>query len=344
MSLVQSSPAHSYSDVVLNKKPKVLISILNWNGGQKTLKCLASIKSENATIPADITTLVIDNGSREEDYSLLETAARSGNFVLKRLPRNLGFTGGHNISIKMAVQEDYDFIWLLNNDATVTPGTLTTLLATMERHENCGAVSPVLRDSEDGTIARCVNTHDWFKRSSTRIKSIEEASRIQDKSPESVWVDGTAILFRVQALNDTGPLDDRLFAYYDDDDIGIRLANKGWFSRCALDATVYHDNRKSVASYPLYLTYLLQRNELLFWYKNTPSAYRRLLWLKVVDRGLFDVSRLYKRVSKAHGDAALLGLRDFIWGRFGAPAYDAKVPLYLRAACKVASFLYDKKL
>lgn len=344
MSFVQSPAAASHADAVLAKQPKVLISILNWNGGQKTLKCLESIKSENATIPAEITTLVIDNGSRDEDFALLEAAARSGDFVLKRLPKNLGFTGGHNISIKLAEQEGYDFIWLLNNDATVTPGTLATLLANMERHPNCGAVSPILRDSEDGEIARCVNTHDWVKRTSTRIKSVEEAARIQDQHPESVWVDGTAILFRVQALSDAGPLDDRLFAYYDDDDIGTRLANKGWYSRCALDATVFHDNRKSVLSYPLYLSYLLQRNEPLFWYKNTPPAYRKLLWLKVVDRGLFDVSRLYKHASKAHGDAALLGLHDFICKRFGPVAYERKVPLYLRIACKIAYFLYEKKL
>ena len=344
MNLVQSPVTHPDSDVVIAKQPRVLISILNWNGGQKTLKCLDSIKNEDAATPAEITTLVIDNGSRDEDFLLLEAAARSGDFVLKRLPSNLGFTGGHNISIKMAVQEGYDFIWLLNNDATVTPGTLAVLLATMERHARCGAVSPILRDSEDGTIARCVNTHDWLRRASSRIKSVDEAARIQDAHPESVWVDGTAILFRVQALNDAGPLDDRLFAYYDDDDIGVRLANKGWFSRCAFDATVYHDNRKSPASYPLYLTYLLQRNELLFWHKNTPPAYRKLLWLKVVDRGLFDVSRLYKHASKAHGDAALLGLRDFIHKRFGPPAYAGKAPLYLRVACKFAYFLYEKKL
>jgi GT2 family glycosyltransferase len=344
MSLAKSPAAQSWSGAVPTSQPRVLISILNWNGAQKTLKCLESMKHENTVTPAEVTTLVIDNGSRPEDFALLEAASGSGDFVLRRLPHNLGFTGGHNISIELANKEGYDFIWLLNNDATVSPGTLAALLAAMEKHTNCGAVSPVLRDADDGTIARCVNTHDWHNRTSKRIVSIEEAERLQAEHPESVWVDGTAILFRVGALKEAGPLDDRLFAYYDDNDIGIRLANKGWFSRCAFDATVYHENKKSVYSFPLYLTYLLQRNDLLFWHKNMPSPYRKLLWLKMVDRALFDISRQYKHASKAHGDAALLGLYDFLRSSYGPPAYERKVPLFLRAACKLSSTLYARKL
>lgn len=326
-------------------KPKVLISILNWNGAAKTLTCVESLKGEAALVDADVVVLVIDNGSKPDDVARLAPAAAGGHFILKRLPQNIGFTGGHNVSIGIAIDEGYDYIWLMNNDATVVPGALRQLLAVMQSDGRCGAVSPVLRDADDGeTIARCVSTHDWSSRTYHRITSIPEARRIQAEQPASVWLDGTAILFRTDALRQTGPLDDRLFAYYDDNDIGARMSAKGWYNRCAFEASVIHENRKSVAEYPLYLSYLLQRNEMLFWHTNTPPAYRRLLWLKLVDKALFEANRLYLKGYPAHGDAALIGLHDFLRGKFGAPSFDRKVPLFLKAACRLSARLNAKKL
>jgi GT2 family glycosyltransferase len=327
------------------RKPKILISILNWNGARKTLKCVESLKDEAALPDADVTMLVIDNGSRQEDVAQLVPAAEGGGFLLKRLPENLGFTGGHNVSIEIAIEEGYDYIWLMNNDATVVPGALRELVSIMENDNRCGVVSPVLRDADDHeTIARCVNIHDWSNRTYQRIVSIPEARKVQAENPASVWLDGTATLIRIEALKETGPLDDRLFAYYDDNDIGARMTARGWYNRCAFDASVIHENRKSIAEYPLYLSYLLQRNEMLFWYTNTPPAYRRLLWLKLVDKALFEANRLYLKGFPAHGDAALIGLYDFLRGKFGPPAYDRNVPFFLKVACKLSARFNAKKL
>lgn len=139
-------------------------------------------------------------------------------------------------------------------------------------------MSPILRNSDDcASIVRRVNTHNWVDSASNRIVEIEEAQGVRERAPHSVWLDGTAILFRVKALAQTGLLDDRLFAYYDDDDIGTRLARQGWYSRCVFTATVYHEVRYTYEEYPLYLIYLLQRNHMLFYYKNTPAPYRSKL-------------------------------------------------------------------
>lgn len=323
--------------------PRVLVSILNWNGASKTLTCLDSMRDELAGTPAEVTVLVIDNGSGADDAAALAAGVASRDVVLKCLPKNLGFTGGHNIAIELAVREGYDFIWLMNNDATVVPGTLRELVAEIQAHPRCGAVSPLLRDIHDGHIARCVNSHDWHKRVSTRILDIDEARRFQDAYPEAAWVDGTAVLFRVQALKETGSLDDRLFAYYDDNDIGMRLAARGWFSRCAFNATVLHENRKDIYEFPLYLSYLLQRNEMLFFHNHTPPAYRRLLWLKLIDKAMFDASRFRDYGYDEHSDAALLGMWDYLRGSFGPPAHQRKVPLLLRAACALAQRAYALK-
>lgn len=325
------------------RMPRVLVSILNWNGSAKTLACLDSMRDEKASTPAEVTVLVIDNGSRSEEAAVLRAAVASRDVVLQCLPHNLGFTGGHNVAIARAISEGYDYIWLMNNDAKVTPGTLRELVAELQGQPRCGAVSPILIDIDDGSIARCVNSHDWNKRVSTRILDVEEARRFQDARPADVWVDGTAVLFRVQALQEVGPLDDRLFAYYDDNDIGMRLAKAGWWSRCVFTATVLHENRKELHDYPLYLSYLLQRNEMLFYHTHTPPAYRRLLGAKMLDKAIFDASRFREYGYLTHSDAALLGMWDYLRGRFGPPAHERKVPLPLRVVCAIAKSAYILK-
>lgn len=326
-------------------RARVLVSILNWNRAQKTLYCLESMRGQCALAEADVTTLVIDNGSRPDDVAQLEAGMAGGDVLLQRLPVNLGFTGGHNVAISMAIKDGYDFIWLLNNDAAVMPGTLQELVSVIQATPRCGAVSPVLRDIADGnTVVRCLNTHDWARLKDRRIVSIEEGQRFQAEHPAQTWVDGTAVLFRVAALQDTGPLDDDLFAYYDDNDIGVRMADKGWFSQCAFNATVLHDVKNLYEEFPLYMVYLLQRNEMLFWHKNTPAGYRRFLTMRLLDRALYDANRLYRNGWKQQGDATLVAVADYFGRRFGGPKYARKVPWPMRIACLLSAMVYHRRL
>lgn len=327
------------------RKNKVLISILNWNKANVTLRCVDSLVSDIVLSGADVTVLIIDNGSRPEDKKALKAAEKKGGFVLQILPENVGFTGGHNVAILRAKQEGFDFIWLLNNDATVVSGALPRLLATMQDSPRCGAASPVVRATDDEQfVASCLNTHDWDKRVCNRTSSLQEARQIQNDQPEAVWLLGTAVFFRIEALRQVGMLDDRLFAYYDDNDIGARLSATGWVSKCVFDASIAHDTRRNNVQHPLYYFYLMQRNEMLFWLENTPAAYRRMLWLKLVDTALFDVNRLYRAGLKLQGDAALLGVYDFICRRFGKPVLDRKPPLGLRLLCKLSAKLNEKQV
>lgn len=321
-----------------SNKVKVLISILNWNKARVTLSCIESLQSEIGTNQLEVKVFVIDNGSREEDFNILDNGLRAYNVTLKKLPKNIGFTGGHNISINIASDECYDFIWLLNNDATVIPGCLKELVSTMQQDPSCGVASPIIRNvGDENIIATCLRTHDWKLRSYKQISTIEDGKKFQAEHPDKVWLVGTAAFFRVAALKKVGLLDDRLFAYYDDNDIGVRLGVAGWHSRCVLSASVAHESKKSAEQYPPYFYYLMHRNEMLFWHKHTPKMHRRLLWLKLLDTSLFNINKLYRKGLRIQGDAALLGVSDFLRGRFGAPALDRKAPFLLRTLCKISA-------
>ncbi len=103
--------------------PKVRIVTLNYDGGEMTLDCLESLLALNYP-PERLDIVMVDNAS-------IDGIADQ---VRNTLPRvrvieafaNLGFSGGCNLGIRAV--GDWDYVALVNNDATVTPDWVTALL------------------------------------------------------------------------------------------------------------------------------------------------------------------------------------------------------------------------
>lgn len=301
-------------------KRSVLISILNWNASNATLRCIDSLASQY-TGELTVQVSVIDNGSRAEEWRVLQEGARTRAISLIRLETNLGFAGGHNLSMQAAIDANLDFVWLVNNDATVYPDALEKMIHLMNLDLECGAVAPVSIAEHDSRHIDFVGArHDWENMTSVRLASQSETTLFENTRPNDMWVSGTAVLFRVDALKQIGILDEKLFAYFEDNDISARLATGGWKNRMAYDAKIVHachDGKDT--NRPPYFFYLMQRNCFRFWRKNTPIKYRHFLSLRLLDRSLYEVNKLYYQGFKELGDAALLGTSDGFWGQTGAP-------------------------
>src|SRR5262245_801303 len=100
-------------------EPRVLVIVLNWNGTDDTLACLASLTTLD--YPA-FDTLVIDYGSRVSAGPAVRE--RFPNTRCIELPMNLGYAGGNNVGLRTAMAEGYAFACVLNNDTLVDPGFL----------------------------------------------------------------------------------------------------------------------------------------------------------------------------------------------------------------------------
>jgi GT2 family glycosyltransferase len=326
------------------KKSSVLISILNWNNAEKTLECIESLTDDYDICPFDVRILVIDNGSGANDYKMLSDARLHNSVEILRLEKNLGFTGGHNIAIEMAIKQNVDFIWLLNNDAKIVSGALAKLVSAIAVDAGCAAVSPVLRPLPgESPIAAWGAIHDWAGRSVEWARTEEESRIWHTERPGEICVAGTALLLRVTAIAATGGLDDRLFAYFDDSDLGVRLARAGWRSKVVFDAEVVHPWRQ-LPEQPAYFFYLMFRNELIFWTTNTPASFRRLLYLKLLNQALFNAIRLRRKHMVPQSNAALLGIWDYLRGRNGAPDVHRRVPLIMKIFSLVGTWLNSSAL
>ena len=101
--------------------PKITIIILNWNGKNNTLECLKSISKITYQ---NFKTLIVDNGST--DNSIFQIKNTCPNIKIIENKENLGFAKGNNIGIKHAIENNSQYILLLNNDTIVDKDQFTS--------------------------------------------------------------------------------------------------------------------------------------------------------------------------------------------------------------------------
>ena len=105
-------------------KNKVLISVLNYNNFESTKNCVFSILDcslKNAEI------YIVDNNSPDNSYQKLKDLFNEVKVVKSKF--NNGYAAGHKIAVNYAMKNEFDFIWILNNDLTVRKESLQKLLS-----------------------------------------------------------------------------------------------------------------------------------------------------------------------------------------------------------------------
>lgn len=250
----------------------VRILVLHWRGIEHTRACLASIR----TLQYDnFKVLLVDNGSEGQDGALLKEEFPEVDLL--RLDSNKGFSGGCNAGIDYCLDAGADYIWLLNNDATVEPATLSALVDAADSDTAAGAVSACIveRDKENGKIVKRVGRGvlDIFNaKAHLRAPDSEEVK-------ECDWISGSNMLLRADALRQTGALNDDYFLYFEDVEICTRLKEHGWKCLLVPFASIEHvDGASTEGEFLSWRYYYYARNR-LFFFSSYPGILTRFYCL-----------------------------------------------------------------
>jgi GT2 family glycosyltransferase len=107
-----------------NSNPQSLtVIIVNWERPRDTLECIQSVLNQDIL---NLQILVVDNGSRDNSVALISEQYPSLTYL--QLPENIGFTGGYNAGIQVAIETGARWVFLLNNDTWLFPGCIRALL------------------------------------------------------------------------------------------------------------------------------------------------------------------------------------------------------------------------
>lgn len=302
------------SPVDRQSAPFVLIVLINWNSFEETQTAVDSVLRMDYP---NFRVLIIDNGSSDHSASRLRKI--TGDRVdLLESPENTGYTGGCNFGFERALSLGAEYIWLLNNDAIVERDVLSSLVATAERSERIGLVTPRIAtlNGERITFAGGVISIKEAFYNETNDPGV--AAEWAAKYPEAGLVIGTAMLVRAELVRRIGMLDPSFFAYFEDIDYSARSAAAGFRNVVDSNSVVRHAeknrNTKPLEIKPHYW-YYMARNESRFWRKHLGLSKSLKLTWHSCNGFLRHFNRLGSRPeSKA---AILAGLWDGWRGRSG---------------------------
>jgi N-acetylglucosaminyl-diphospho-decaprenol L-rhamnosyltransferase len=204
------------------------IYIPNFNGSRQLRRTLESLRAQ--TRPVDV--IVVDNGSADASAELVRREFPE--VSLLELGLNLGF----GPAIDRAVEEHPgDPVVLLNNDVECEPRFVEALLDThSEGAETVAGVlvqeaAPELIDSAGVVADRTLMGFDYLH---------GEPLAAAQGALDPLGPTGGAALYRLDAFRAVGGFDERMFLYYEDLDLALRLRAAGARCRLAAGARAVH--------------------------------------------------------------------------------------------------------
>lgn len=262
---------------------KVVAVVLNWNGGELNLDCMASLLDQGLD-PEDI--IFVDNASSDGSYEL----------VLKAYPKiqsiqngsNLGFGDGVNVGIRRALElAATDCVLLVNNDVVLPKGVVEHLCGVLDRDPSIGITGPRVLYRHDPSLVWCAGGKMTYRQNLSNLLGHGKPDGPEWQGLQDVdYVAGCAMLVRREVFDKAGLFDGEYFAYHEDVDFCLSAKEAGFGVKLAGDVHALHAPHHSTGgSYGPGRKYMMAVNTVWFLRRHgTP-----LRWLGFV---VFDVGTL----------------------------------------------------
>lgn len=294
------------------KKSSVAVIVLNWNDAQLIPKSVGPLLAQSES--CDV--IVVDNGSNDNSREVIE--GYGGKVASLYNKTNKGFAGGVNTGIRYALQQDYEFIALLNNDAIADKDWIKHLKSSFGK-KDIGGVTCSLLHKGDGSYDSTGEMMSSWGLPYPRGRG-EKAKGQYDTETDVFAVSGGASMYRAEFFKEVGLFDEDFFAYYEDVDLSFRGQLAGWSFKFVPKAKALHATGSTSGRVPGFTAQQAIKNlPWLFW-KNVPTK----LLFKVLPRfslayTLFVIRSLSRKQFKAVAKGlsiSLLLLPKKLWQRW----------------------------
>lgn len=241
----------------------------------------------------------IDNASSDKSVEQIKSWNFSKKIIVEN-EHNLGIAAGNNQGIRLAFENDCDFILLLNND-TVFESSLLTKLMKAQTAFNSSVVVPQMNYFSPSN--KIWYAGGFFNRSKAFLNYHRGQGEIDNKQYNADdivdYAPSCCVLINKNVFEDIGYMDEKYFVYFDDTDFFYRLKlDKRHKIRFVHDVEFYHKigsltksrTSKSSIYYSDFFISQNCKNHVYFLRKNKPQfsfIYLIQLWFYMTFRFFF---------------------------------------------------------
>jgi GT2 family glycosyltransferase len=224
----------------------VTVSIVHASGPELTLECLESLEHD-AERRASVEVVVLDNAADDGLVDAIHARFPAVRVIAQR--RRAGFGENHNTIIRAS---ESTYVFVLNPDTSVPPGTIDSLVAYLEEHLEAALAGPLIRGF-DGR-----QQFSALRLMSIPVQLVWALSLGQvgtvvshGETPKRVGaVSGCAFLIRRDAFERAGLFDEEFFMYCEEADVAQRLERLGLERHYVPTVEVLHHRLQSTVEVP----------------------------------------------------------------------------------------------
>lgn len=284
--------------------PLVSIVLVNYNQPGLTVECLHSLQGLDYP---NWEVVVVDNGSTT-DWAPIQAAFPKVPLLVSKV--NLGFAGGNNLALDHARGA---YLFFLNNDTTVEPNVVSTLVDFFQRHPNCGLVSPRIHYAAPPYLIQYAGATP-INRMTIRNEGIgwkeEDTGQYRDERMTE-HIHGAAMMMPREVLEIVGPMREDYFLYYEELDWTERVKKAGFTIWYCGTSCIWHKESAATGNESPLKVYYLNRNRLLFARRNYTPLQVASAWMFYSFVSL--PVHFIKYVTKRRFDLAKALMKAYVW-------------------------------
>ena len=270
----------------------ISVITLTWNSEKYVESCVQSLLTDAKESDIETRIIVVDNGSKDGTLEILDRLENDSPIVnVIKLKKNLGTSISRNLGIR---QSEGKYVFIIDSDTEVKPGTMRTLTEIIESGDRIGIAAPRLI-FPDGSVQPSCKKFPTAKTKFSRLLPIKKLRKkaFQDELyPPEVYdskfdqimnVDSciaAAWMVDREAIEDIGLLDEKIFYAPEDVDFCLRMWLGGWRVVYAPSATIIHHTQRESYKKPAVafrhiggLLYYFRKHG--YWF-NREKIYKRL--------------------------------------------------------------------
>ena len=201
---------------------KVLVIIVTYNAHKWLRQCLDSVDTKRYDV------LVVDNASTDDTLQILCEYPRT---MVHKMEINHGFGQANNVGFRYAIEYDYDYVLLLNQDAWLLPDTIDRLIAIQKQHPEYWILSPMQWNTEREGLERHFE-HFLSPYQKENVKGVVQVPFVN----AAIW------LLPISCVEKVGGFDPLFPHYGEDNDYVNRVHYFGGKVGVDLETIAYHEH------------------------------------------------------------------------------------------------------